>query len=116
MANRKVTKNLKWAIITTIFGGVSTLLVRKALVSSLPSDYLGIQAIIANILIIAGFFDMEIESYCNYKIVEAYSKEKDKVKAFTLADTLLKRAGLIVLLAGVLISPLLKLFIDTQID
>ena len=116
MNKNKLLKNVKWTIITTAISAVATLLVRKVFVSSFPEEYLGLQSVIANVLIIASFFDFEIQTYCNYRIIKAFAQSKDIDQAFTTSDKLLKMAGVLTIIAGIMLSPALKLFINVEMD
>lgn len=114
MRTEKSIKNIFSSMIGQFFGILINLLTRAVFVKTLASDYLGLDGLLSNILMILSLVELGVGPAMTYTLYKPLAK-KDKEKIKTLINVYKKlytSIGIIILVIGLVFMPFLSFFIN----
>ena len=118
MRTRKALINSIINILSFFVAFIPNIILRKTFLDSLGSDILGLSSLYTNIIGWISIVEMGVGTAIVYSLYKPFAdNDQNEIRAYIrFYGELYKKIGLIVLGAGVLISPCIRFFIKGNID
>lgn len=120
MNERKISKNIKYSAVNYIVINVLKFLVRMVFIKTLPIDYLGINGLFGNILVMLSLAELGVGPAIVYSLYKPLAvKDKERIKSIMrLFKRVYINIGLTILALGLCLYPYLDYFIkgNTNIE
>ncbi|EOU2021572.1 O-unit flippase, partial [Clostridium perfringens] len=113
MRTRKAMINVVVSILTFILGFLPGFIVRKIFLDTLGTELLGLNSLYTNIIGYLSIVEMGIGTAIIFSLYKPFAEgDKTKIKGYlNYYSKFYKVAGLIILILGLLLVPILKVFI-----
>lgn len=118
MRTRKAMINVVVSILTFILGFLPGFIVRKIFLDTLGTELLGLNSLYTNIIGYLSIVEMGIGTAIIFSLYKPFAEgDKTKIKGYlNYYSKFYKVAGLIILILGLLLVPILKVFIKDNIN
>lgn len=118
MRLKKASINVFVNLLTFILGLLPSFIVRKAFLDSLGNELLGLNSLYMNIIGLLSIIELGIGSAIIYSLYKPFAEDnKGKIKGYlNYYSKFYKIVGFIILALGLLMTPLLHLFIGDEVN